>query len=228
MKHGYNQNHSWGVEDIRQLLSPAPLKVEMGVIDGPESLTTVAVRTDLRGCSGKMLDWWFKYFETTEHIKWWHPLDHVAHFGWDENWQKGKSYIGATVQAKEKLADLPAVAARLKFHAAEDFFAPEDLKNAYSNNWLSAAICSSIGFGDDIALDADGDPLDGEMMHLARDTDFGCVLRSRFLLGKQHPISLEIALNLMRHCYNEFNYLSHFLPSLYHAENPGKQTPRPW
>ncbi|WP_291328767.1 hypothetical protein [Desulfovibrio sp. UCD-KL4C] len=228
MKRCCNQNHAWGVENIKQLLSPAPLKVEMGVIDGPEPLITVAVRTDLHGCSGKMLDWWFKFFETTEHIKWWHPLDHVAHYGWDENWHKGKSYIGATVSAKEKLADLPAVAAKLKFHAAEDFFAPADLEEAYSNNWLSAAICSSIGFGDDIILDEDGDPMDGEMMHLARDTDFGCVLRSRFLLGKQHPVPLEISLNLMRHCYNEFTYLSNFLPSLYHADNPGVEIPRPW
>ena len=122
MKHGYNQHHAWGVENIRQLLCPNPLKVEMGVIDRPTSITTVAVRTDLHGCSGKMLDWWFKFFETTEHIKWWHPIDHVAHYGWDENWHKGQNYIGATVEATEKLANIPAVRAKLKFHDAKDFF----------------------------------------------------------------------------------------------------------
>ncbi|MGQ8774565.1 DAPG hydrolase family protein [Serratia sp. NA_112.1] len=84
---------------------------------------------------------------------------------------------------------------------------------------LSAAICVRIGFGEQVALDDNGDPRDGEMLHLARDTPYGCVLRSRFLLGKScvnahEELPDKVDFNLMRHCYNEFSYLSQFLPSL--------------
>ena len=72
----------------------------------------VAVRTDLHGCKGRMLDWWFKFFETTQHIKWWHPHDHVEHRGWDSHWRRGESYVGASIHAVESLADIPPVAAR--------------------------------------------------------------------------------------------------------------------
>ena len=43
---------------------------------------------------------------------------------------------------------------------------------------VSAAVYARIGFGDHAQLDAHGDPLDGDMVHLARDTPFGW-LRSR-------------------------------------------------
>lgn len=228
MKQGSHHSGDWGVHTPDDLLSPEPLRIEMGIIDSPDSRLTVAVRTDMNGCEGKMIDWWFRFFETTEHIKWWHPLDHVSFQGWDKHWKKGDQYIGATVEATEKLAQFPAVRAQLKFHDAHDFFTTNAIEHAHKHQWVSAVICSSIGFGDQIILDEDGDPTDGEMLHLARDTDFGCVLRSRFLLGKRSPVSESIALNLMRHCYNEFTYLSHFLPSLYHAENPRTSTPRPW
>ena len=137
---------------------------------------------------------------------------------------KGESYVGASIEAVEWLAELPPVAARLKFHAAEDFFAPQPLRQARDAQALSAAVCARIGFGDQVALDDNGDPCDGEMLHLVRDTPYGCVLRSRFLLGKacanaHDELPDDIGFNLMRHCYNEFSYLAQFLPSLYYAEN---------
>ncbi|RTF21034.1 hydrolase, partial [Serratia marcescens] len=98
---------------------------------------------------------------------------------------------------------------------------------------LSAAVCARIGFGDQVALDDSGDPCDGEMLHLVRDTPYGCVLRSRFLLGKacanaHDELPDDIGFNLMRHCYNEFSYLAQFLPSLYYAENGREPAPLLW
>ncbi|WP_409952233.1 DAPG hydrolase family protein, partial [Burkholderia aenigmatica] len=89
----------------------------------------VAVRTDLHGCKGRMLDWWFTFFETTQHIKWWHPVDHVEHSGWDSNWRKGASYHGASISAIESLAEIPPVAAKLKFHDPRDIFTPKTVED---------------------------------------------------------------------------------------------------
>lgn len=223
----------WGVNDINELLNPDPLRLEMGLTRASDGCLTVAIRTDLHGCKGRMLEWWFTFFETTQHIRWWHPHDHVEHRGWDHHWRKGQGYVGASIDAVERLADLPPVAARLKFHAAEDFFAARSLQQAYAGQTLSAAICARIGFGQQVALDANGDPVDGEMLHLVRDTPYGCVLRSRFLLGKscasaREELPDEMGFNLMRHCYNEFSYLAQFLPSLYYAENGHEAAPLPW
>ncbi len=173
----------WGVNDINELLRPQPLRLEMGLTRSTDGLLTVAIRTDLHGCKGRMLDWWFTFFETTQHIRWWHPTT-TSSTGVGIITGKRERYVGASIAAVEWLAELPPVAARLKFHGAEEVFAPQPLLEARETQALSAAICARIGFGDEVALDEQGAPLDGEMLHLARDTSYGCVLRSRFLLGK--------------------------------------------
>ncbi|WP_420854122.1 DAPG hydrolase family protein [Sodalis ligni] len=42
-------------------MNPAPLRLEMGVTHTSDSRLVVAVRTDLQGCTGEMLDWWFRF-----------------------------------------------------------------------------------------------------------------------------------------------------------------------
>ncbi len=91
-----------------------------------------------------------------------------------------------------------------------------------ADDCVSAIVAARIGFGEEVGLDSQGDPLDGQMLHIARDTPFGCVLRSRFILGMSnddsgHPTD-EMGLALIRHCYTEFTFLSRFLPSLYYGE----------
>ena len=65
--------------DHHDLLDPAPMHLETGIQRREDGTLLVAVRTDLHGCKGRMLDWWFTFFETTQHIRWWHPVDHVEH-----------------------------------------------------------------------------------------------------------------------------------------------------
>ena len=220
--------------DLDTLLNPAPLRLETGITRLPGGGLIVAARTDLHGCKGRMLDWWFKFFQTTQHIKWWHPQDHVEHLGWDDQWRRGESYIGASIHAVESLADLPPVAAKLKFHAPQDCLDAARLQAATANGDVSAAVYARIGFGDHIKLDANGDPMDGQMIHLARDTPFGCVLRSRFYLGlssaqPEQDVPDVLGLNLLRHCYTEFTFLSRFLPSIYFGEHAnGEAVPLPW
>ena len=152
--------------DLDTLLDPAPLRLETGITRLPGGGLIVAARTDLHGCKGRMLDWWFKFFQTTQHIKWWHPQDHVEHRGWDEHWRRGENYLGASIHAVESLADLPPVAAKLKFHAPQDGLDAARLHAATANGDVSAAVYARIGFGDAIELDAEGDPMDGQMIHL--------------------------------------------------------------
>ncbi|SKA33375.1 hypothetical protein SAMN04488128_103828 [Chitinophaga eiseniae] len=220
--------------DIDQLLSTRPMPLETGIRRLPNGMLQVSVRTDLHGCSGRMVNWWFTFFETTQHIKWWHPHDHVLHGGWDQYWKRNENYIGATIHATESLGSIPPVPATIRFHHPAEVFNPHLLEVAYARNEVSAAVYARIGFGKDTPLDADGDPLDGYMFHILRDTPWGCVLRSRFYLGAaatdpQHAVPDETGLQLMVHCYSEFSYLSRFLPSLYYAENKnGDSAPLPW
>lgn len=220
--------------DHTPLLNPAPMALEMGVQRLENRSLLVAVRTDLHGCKGRMLDWWFTFFETTQHIKWWHPVDHVEHRGWDANWQRGKSYHGASISAVESLAEIPPVSAKLKFHDPRDVFSAQVVEDAFASQQVSAIVAARIGFGDHVKLDANGDPMSGQMLHVTRDTPFGCVLRSRFVLGldddhAEHAPSEALGLALMRHCYTEFTFLSRFLPSLYYGEKAnGEEIPLPW
>ena len=96
---------------IDQLLSPKPMMLETGVKRLDNGMLLVSVRTDLHGCKSRMLDWWFKYFETTEHLKWWHPHDHVFAWRLGQLWIKNKNYIGATIRATESHGDIPPLPA---------------------------------------------------------------------------------------------------------------------
>jgi hypothetical protein len=217
----------WGIP--RALLCPAPIRLEMGIERHSKGALVVACRTVMVSCTGNMLDWWFKYFETEEHLLWWHPLDHKRHFGWDTNWMKGKQYIGATVRAQESLGDIPPISATIKFLEPSELFGKELFKDAVRQANVSAAIFAGIGFGDDLALDDVGTPTSGRMMHVARDTAEGLVLRSRFVLGlrsdeSNQTVPDEVGLGLMRHCHSEFSYLSNVLPLLFFGD---RNNPRP-
>lgn len=216
-----------GIAYIDDLLNPAPLRLETGISRLESGALVVAVRTDLHGCKGRMLDWWFKQFDTTRHLHWWHPLDHVEHRGWDRHWRKGENYIGATIRAVEALGDIPPVSAVIKFHDPAELFGADAYRLAAAGGQVSAAVYARIGFGDDVALDADGDPMDGQMVHVARDTSYGAVLRSRFILGQTakaagHELPDAIGFGLLQHCYTEFSYLAKLLPSLYWGDRANR------
>lgn len=172
-----------------RLLDPAPLHLEMGIERLPSGVLHVAAHTDMHGCAGRMFDWWFRWFHTTQHYTWWHPVDHVAS-AW-QGWAPGR-YVGAT------------------------------------------------NVGDEPLRDAQGRPIGGRLIHVARDTAFGCVLRSHFWIGQDlagvappeaiaEVATEELGFGLLRHAYNEMSFLARFLPSLYVAENRATERPAlPW
>jgi hypothetical protein len=216
------------------LLDPEPLPLEMGYERLPDGTLHVAARTDMPGCTGEMFQWWFRWFNTTQHYIWWHPGDHV-YASWDDRWKAGVSYIGSTCTVDEKLAGDEVH--RLLIH----FVDPDELfgEGSYGSSDVSAAVTALVGIGADAPV-VDGRPKGGRLAHVARDTPTGCTLRSHFFLGTdlagQLPpaeitamIPDDLGRGLLKHAYSEFTFLSRILPALYVAENRDhKAVPLPW
>ena len=118
----------------------------MGLSRSADGLLTVAVRTDLHGCKGACWTGGSPSLRTrSTSTGGTHTITSNTAAGIATG--KGESYVGASIEAVEWLAELPPVAARLKFHAAEDFFAPQPLRRRATRR-RSAAVCARIGFGD--------------------------------------------------------------------------------
>ncbi|HYC01096.1 MAG TPA: hypothetical protein VEC57_18315 [Candidatus Limnocylindrales bacterium] len=204
------------IQDANRLLEPGYCDMESGYARLADGQLYVACWTLMPHCNGAMVDWWFGYLSTTEQYKWWHPRDHV----WCE-WigERGTGrYIGGTHNVHEYIGgDL----ARLKVN----FRDPGDYLDVarFEAAGISAAVCARVG------------PLDsavyaGHLMHVCRDTDYGCEMRSRFWLGDFEPpmtadyrtlqqvFSDSMGEGLLKHCHEEMTYLAGFLPGLYARE----------
>ena len=213
--------------EMDALLSPKPLALEMGIQRLPSGALHVAARSDMRGCKGEMLDWWFRFLETAEHYKWWHPQDHKG-LQWDSERVAG-TYIGSTCIVDESLSGSEEVyRLHIRFQDPAHVFAGAKLEEAYGARQVSGLICATIGFGNDPARDPEGNMIGGRLIHAAYDTPSGCALRSRFWLGwgVEAPPDVvkqatpdQLGLNLMQHANAEYTILSRFLPSLYYGDN---------
>ena len=70
----------------------------------------------------------------------------------------------------------------------------------------------------------------GHLIHLVRDTDYGCEMRSRFWFGDYEPdiattreqrmelVPDRLGWGLVKHCHEEMSYLAGFLPDLFARE----------
>lgn len=199
------------------LLEPGHLGLESGYVRLPDGQLHVAAWTTLFGCSGRMVEWWFGFIETTEHYKWWHPTDHV----WCE-WEGERgtgAFVGGTHRVHEYIGgELQKL--RIHFRDPAEYL---DVSR-FAEAGVSAAVCARVG------------PLDapffgGHLIHLCRDTPYGCEMRSRFWLGdvdvpgiaddpearaRLAPDAAGAA--LQNHCHEEMGYLARFLPAL-HAKH---------
>jgi hypothetical protein len=217
------------------LLRPDPLPLETGIERLPSGQLHVAARTDMYGCKGRMFEWWFGWGPLTREYVWWHPGDH---FGSEWLDLRGGSPIGATHVADERIGGDERLTLRIRFHDPAEIFGAERLARARDAGDVSAAVCANVGLSADPPRDTEGRPLGARLVHLARDTPFGCVLRSNFWLGwgldlapreLETQIPDQVGLNLVKHAYTEFHYLSRFLPSLYIAERRDEEPPpAPW
>ncbi|WP_027819815.1 DAPG hydrolase family protein [Paraburkholderia bannensis] len=214
--------------DAGQLLNPAPLRLETGYERLDDGVLHVACRTDLHNCSGEMFEWWFRSRPDTRHYRWWHPVDHVS-----SEWVEGttQTHVGSIHLVEEFFTGLPAQRLAIQFRDATEFFDERAYDSARKEGRLTAAVCGCIGLGDNPERTADGRILGGRLLHIGRDTEWGLALRSHFYIGQDLPalgkspkeiaeiFPDEFGRALLMHCYNEFTFLSRFLPSLFLGDN---------
>ena len=229
------------LSQVDRLLDPAPMSLEMGWERLDSGVLHVAVRTDLHRCAGEMFEWWFRYRPDTQKYVWWHPIDHVSS-DWIEVAQGNEdTHVGSIHIVEEFFSGLPADKLSIQFRDAREFFDEDAYAQARRDGQISAAVCGRVGFSHEPPRRADGAVLGGRLLHIARDTEWGCALRSHFYMGQDLP---EMGLSaaeiqdifpdafgqaLLKHCYDEFTFLSRFLPSLFIAENRDeRQVSPPW
>lgn len=223
------------LKDADKLLNPAPLPLEMGIQRLPSGVLCVAARTHMPGCTGKMLEWWFRFAPDDRQYTWWHPGDHIASKWWETS---PETHIGSTHDVVERIGGAEALHLWIAFQDPTETFSADQYAHALERGDIATAICAHIGVGDEPPRDVRGRPRNGRMTHVARDTPYGCTLRSRFWLGeglRALPEQLEemfpdaVGLGLMKHAFTEYFYLSRFLPSLYIAEQRELEpVPVPW
>jgi hypothetical protein len=216
------------INDADRLLDPAPMPLETGYERLPDGVLHVACRTDLHGCTGEMFEWWFRFRPDTQKYIWWHPVDHTF-----SDWigGSGGTHVGSIHKVEECFTGMPAEKLLIQFRESNEFFEPKAYQAARSDGRLTASVCARVGFGWDAPMLSGGRILGGRLLHIGRDTPWGCALRSHFFIGQDLPslgkspeevaaiVTDDFGRGLLQHCYNEFTFLSRFLPSLFIAEN---------
>jgi hypothetical protein len=226
-------------DDIEALLDPAPLQLETGWDRLPDGVLHAAARTDMRGCTGEMFEWWFRWRPDSQKYAWWHPGDHFSS-EWGGRLEPD-THVGSEHIVNESLANIPATDLIVQFRDTTEFFDSGAYEVSRKSGAVSGAIVARIGMSHEPPRAPDGRVIGGRLLHICRDTPGGMVLRSHFFLGQDLPaagfspeqVAAEIpdifAVNLVQHAYNEMTFLSRFLPSLFQAENRGThQVALPW
>jgi hypothetical protein len=224
--------------DASRLLDPSPMALETGWERLPDGVLHVACRTDLHRCSGAMFEWWFRSRPDTQQYVWWHPQDHVS-----SRWLGGTpaTHVGSIHQVEEHFCGLPREKLLIQFRDASEFFDASALHEARARGHVSGLVCGRGGHGWDASTDPQGRILGSRLVHLCRDTDWGCALRSHFFIGQDltaagrspgevaQIVADPLGPALLQHCYDEFTFLSRFLPSLFVAENRANRPVQlPW
>ncbi len=220
------------LSEIAALLDPAPLPMETGYERLPDGVLHVAVRTDMHNCSGEMFEWWFRFRPDTQQYVWWHPVDHQF-----SDWAgtlSAETHVGSEHIVIEEFTGLPAQDLVIQFRDPSEFFDADAYARAREARTVTAAVLGRVAIGRDPQRTPDGAVLGGRLLHVGRDTPWGFALRSHFYLGADLPaagaspadvereVPTAFGIALLQHAYNEFTFLSRFLPSLYIGEHRDK------
>jgi hypothetical protein len=195
---------------LARLLEADRLELEAGYLTLEDGMMMVASIHHLREVNGPMIAWWSGRRKSDEEFRMWHPLEHVR-MEYDE--ELGVSMPTHRVEGREQTT-------KIRARAASEYF---DVSR-FGSRGVTAAICSRGGL-------PGSDGWGSHVVHLCRDTDYGCEVRTRMFLGDLEPappeatraamlrqFSGERAAWMMRHQSEEFAYLSGFLPALYARE----------
>jgi len=220
------------ITEANQLLEPGYLPLETGYTRLDNGQIFVAILHKMPGVNGKMIDWWFGWeCQETQRYKLWHPRAHqVASSkkmnGDDPNLLDREKYLHNPNYVTEYVGN-ESMALEITFYEPSDFFLDESRFKAAN---ISTAICGKVGI--------QNTPVNfGLLIHLIRETEDGCEMRSRFWLGRveieglptggslnriantklvaKHAAPNQLGRDMVVHCAMEMNHLASFLPDLY-------------
>jgi hypothetical protein len=202
------------IEEANDLLKPGYLPFEAGYKRYEDGLLLVAARSNLINIKREMVEWWFSCLHITGSHSGWHNLEHV-YSDWIGQRNNGQ-YIGGTHISHERFGSD-------QIHKLKvNFLDPSTILdvNQFENLKLTA-IYARIG-----TLEEEG--YNAKVVHLIRDTDYGCEIRSRYWLGYFEGNNLdndystrfsmspdEIGSGLCKHCHEEMSNFGLFLHDLY-------------
>ena len=223
--------YGFAPDQCHQLLLPGHLPLENGYTQLKTGEMFVAVNTPMPGASGAMIDWWFAWHgEESQRYKLWHPHAHMK-----ARWKHPvptdaatdrERYVGNTSYVDEYIGDD-------KMRLAIQFRSPAEFGldvSRFAEAGVQTAVCAEVG-------PARGAFNVGKLVHLIRETEDGCEMRSRFWLGKvalrdkprshvanrvlgsglisKVAVRRELGHDMVVHCAMEMAHLASFLPSLY-------------
>ena len=187
--------------EANQLIEPGYMPLETGYYRLSNGHMHVAILALLHRCKGKMIDWWFGRLADTDKFRMWLPDSHLS-IEWDEHYRPGQ-YIGSSQILKGEFRGLDT-RVRIHYHDPSEFLDTSKLADAN----VSTAICANV-------YDLEKVPR-SRFIHLVRDTESGCEIRSRFWLFRA---SESDAMILIKHGLELMHRLAVFLPDLYDREN---------
>lgn len=226
------------VSEANRMLESGYLPLENGFARLDNGQVFVAALTRMPGVSGKMIDWWFgwEYMEN-QRYKLWHPRAHQANraekmVGDDPDLSDRDKYLHNPNYVTEYVGG-ESLDIIITFSEAAEFF---DVTR-FNEAGVSTAICGVVGY--------QNSPLCfGLLIHMIRETEDGCEMRSRFWLGKveikglptkgiinrvassrfvaKQAVPLELGRDMLVHCAMEMHHLAGFLPQLYADYHPGQ------
>jgi hypothetical protein len=226
----------FGIAEANRLLEPGYLSLENGFTRINNGQIFVATLTKMPGVTAEMIDWWFGWHSMeTARYKLWHPRAHQAirsekMNGDDSSLSDRDKYLGNPNYISEYVGG-ESMDIVITFSDASDFLDVSRFEEAR----IGTAICGTVGY--------QGKPVNfGLLIHLIRETDDGCEMRSRFWLGHieitglpeegivnriagskvvaEHAVSLAQGRDMTVHCAMEMNHLASFLPQLYADYHP--------
>ncbi len=209
-------------DDAATLLDDGYQQTENGYGVLRDGGVQVSVRTDMPGVTPEMWTWWFGWHGNDDRrYKLWHPRAHVS-AQWADGGGEG-TYVGRTSLVQEYLGS--ALTA-----AAIQFVRPSRLGLDEDRLTDAVAVCARLG-SSDVPVDV------GWLIHHVRPTGDGSEMRSRFWMGGRHiavrrapgmanravrPVASRVlgasaatARDLLVHCAQEMNHVTHLLPELW-------------
>ncbi|MEU6381743.1 hypothetical protein [Streptomyces sp. NPDC046909] len=202
-------------EDLNKLLTPGYLKEEMGFGLTETGHPYIAGFNRFPGCTTEMFTWWMWWHSVEpERYSLWHPYCHVQAIPRNQE-VLSKPGLSDFERIVGNTHDIVEYIGPQRMELVANFVEPHELgfdADAFKAAGYSGYACSAI----------EG----GVMIHLARETEDGFEVRSRFIFDRGFPgaapddeagrgFGLGMAYELFVHLQSEFTHLSTFLADLY-------------